>query len=79
MTDPAAAPLNDTKSWYASRTVWGGILAIAVPVAATLLHVNVTDVDTQQIAALLAGAGGLVGGAIAVYGRIKASKTIGIK
>lgn len=76
MTDPATAPLNDTQPWYASKTIWGGVLAIALPLAATLLHVNVTDADTQQIAALLAGAGGLVGGAIAIYGRIKATKTI---
>lgn len=76
MTDPNVAPLNQTRPWYASKAIWGGILAIAVPLAATVLHVSVSDADTQQIAALLAGAGGLVGGALAIYGRIKATRTI---
>ena len=79
MPDPAAAPLNDSQPWYASKAIWGGVLAIVLPLAATLLHVSVSDADTQEIAALLAGAGGLVGGALAIYGRIKATKTIGGK
>lgn len=76
MTDSTQAPLNDSQPWYSSRTIWGSILAIVVPVLAMFLHITVTDADTQQIAALLAGAGGLVGGALAIYGRIKATKTI---
>lgn len=77
MADPAAAPLNDTKSWYASKTVWGGLIATAAPIVAILLHRSAPDAATlDNIASLLAAIGGAVGGLYAIYGRLKAASTI---
>lgn len=68
--------MNDSKPWYASSAVWGGILAAVVPLAALLLHINVNDIDTQTLAAALAAIGGGIGGVIAIVGRIRATKQI---
>lgn len=75
-SNTATTPLI-SKDWYTSRTIWGGILAFVVPPLAMVLHVSVSDTDIQQIASIAAALGGATGGAIAIYGRIKATKAIG--
>lgn len=67
---------EDQKPWYASRAVWGGLIAIAAGIAGALGY-TVSPDDQEQIALIVTSIAGSVGGAIAVYGRIRASKTVG--
>lgn len=66
---------DDNKLWYESKAVWGGIIAIGASAAGALGYV--IDADTQdKIAELIVLGATAIGGIVAVYGRIKASKTI---
>lgn len=69
--------MSDVKSVFESKTIWGGLLAFAAPVIAHFLHISITDVDVQQISETIAGVIGAIGGLIAIYGRIRATKVIG--
>ena len=75
----AMPEMTETKAWYESKTVWGGIIAIIAAILGIFGHQ--IDQETQQflteqsvqIASALAAA---FGGAIAIYGRVKARKVI---
>jgi hypothetical protein len=68
----------DTKPWYTSTTIWGSIIAITAPLIGAIFHVNIST-ESAAIADALAGIGGAIGGLIAVYGRVKATTSIGAK
>ena len=65
----------ESKGWYLSRTVWGGILAIAASVL-NLAGIEISGADQAELAdkmtALMAAAGGIV----AVAGRLAASRRL---
>lgn len=65
----------DIKAWYLSKTVWGGVLAIAASVA-NLAGFDISGAEQAELAdkvtALLAAAGGLV----AVAGRLAARRQL---
>jgi len=65
-------PLDGTKPWWQSRAVWGGIVAAAAGIA-SLFGVDIDQAKATEIAVSLAP---LIGGALAVYGRVRASKPI---
>ena len=67
--------MNGTKVWWQSKTVWGSIIALLAGVA-TLAGVKLDATLQDQLAQLLSGAGEIVGGALAWYGRVKASGAI---
>lgn len=67
--------MNDTKSWLASRTVWGGIVAVLAAVAGLFGLPIDAGTQAQLIETLVAVAGG-VGGLLAIWGRVKADKAI---
>ncbi len=72
----STTPPADTKPWYASTTIWGSVIAIAAPLVAVLFKHSI-DADTQSsLANWLASAGALVGGAIAIWGRLRATTPI---
>jgi len=50
----------DTKAWYASRTVWAGVLAIIAAVLAAVLDVPLVR-DTPHVAESILAAAGVVG------------------
>lgn len=64
-----------TKGWYLSRTVWGGILAVAASVL-NLAGIEISGADQAELAdrvtALMAAAGGIV----AIAGRLAASRRL---
>ncbi len=67
---------DESKPWYTSRAIWGSIIAIVS--SAFLLTGHTVAPEIQSVAAdLLAQAGSVVGGALALYGRLKAEKKIG--
>jgi hypothetical protein len=68
-----------TKPWYASVTIWGSIIAIAAPLAGAVFHHDIDASTQSDLANWLAGAGTLVGGGIAIWGRLRARTTIGPK
>ena len=67
--------MTDFKNWYASKGVWGGIVAL-IAGAAALFGYAVPEAEQAQIASLLAAAGGGAGGLLAIAGRIRAQKRI---
>lgn len=67
--------MYDVKSIFASKTVWGGIIALAAS-AGGIWGYSVSAADQAQLVELIAGVGSAIGGAIAIYGRIVATKKI---
>lgn len=67
---------TDYKSAFASRAVWGGIIAILAS-ALGLWGYSISPDDQARIIDIVVSLGGAVGGAMAIYGRIKATKKIG--
>jgi hypothetical protein len=68
--------MEETKPWYASKTVWGSVVAIA---SAGLMVVGVTISPDMMgpLAEALAALGTAAGSLFALYGRIVATKKIG--
>lgn len=62
----------DPKPWFLSKTVIGGIVAIA----AGLARAAGMEVDDASLGGVLEGAAAIVGGALSIYGRIKAERPI---
>lgn len=65
--------MEEKKPWYLSS----GVIGSASAIIAGALGIWFTGIDKEQIELLLASAGGLVSGIIALIGRIKATKKIG--
>ncbi|MBT3140351.1 hypothetical protein DS909_17695 [Phaeobacter gallaeciensis] len=69
-------PMNEVKSFLASKTIWGAVIAVA-PTALGFLGLNVTGADAaeaaQHVNAIITAAVGL----LVVYGRVKATKAMG--
>ena len=67
--------MEETKKWYMSKSVWGGMIAVAAAVAGAFGFS--IGVEEQSILAESAVAvAGIVGAVVAVVGRVKASKKI---
>jgi hypothetical protein len=67
--------METTKDWYQSKTVWGGLVAIA----AALMKAAGTEISLADQAALIDAAinlAGVVGGILAIYGRLAATASI---
>lgn len=60
--------MNDTMPWWQSRTIWGGLVATVAPLVGLADIGAATDVVTNVVAA--------IGGAVAIYGRMRATKTV---
>lgn len=68
--------MTDIKGFFASKAIWGGIVAFGAGVAA-LLGYAVSEDDQMRLIELVTGAVGVVGAVGAIWGRIVASKKIG--
>jgi len=64
------------KSIWASTTVWGGIVALLAGIAA-IFGVTISEADQSILAEALLGISSALGGIIAIWGRIRATKRIG--
>jgi len=72
-------PINETKPWYTSRTIWGGlatILALVLGFFGYSVDEATKTLIIEQGPALAAGIAGAIGAVLTVWGRLKASKNI---
>lgn len=67
--------MDETKSWYMSKTVWGGLIAVAAGAAGAFGYTVAPDDQAQIVEAIVAIAT-VCGGLLAVFGRVKASKAV---
>lgn len=68
--------MNDTKSIFASKTVWGAVIMVA-PIALQAMGVSLTADETAALGDLIDPIVSLVGFVLTVYGRMSATKAIG--
>ncbi len=68
--------MDDAKALIQSKTFWGAVVALG-GAALTLGHYTLSPADAAQAVDLLSGIAGAVGGLIAIYGRVVATKKIG--
>lgn len=68
--------MDDNKPWYASKGVWGSIMTLAAA-GLTFAGYNLDPNLQGDIVAWGVGLGTAVGGALSLWGRVKASKKIG--
>lgn len=67
--------MNDSQSWYQSRAVLSGIVAVIAGVLG-LLGYSMTPEDQESMITLVSAIGAVLSGSTAVYYRIKATKQI---
>jgi len=68
--------LEDVKILTQSKTFWGAIIALCGS-ALSLWHYTLTPADATQATDLVSGIATAVGGLVAIYGRVVATKKIG--
>lgn len=73
MSDPTLETL--TKPWWQSRTLWGAGVTVASAVAGAAGYGIPADVQGQVVDLLSIG-GSLVGGVLALWGRVKADRAV---
>ena len=66
----------DLKPWYQSKTVWGALISIAAPLLGRA-GLEVGGAEQAEIADALTTLAGTVGGLLALYGRLTATKGVG--
>ena len=67
--------MEDTKKWYMSKSVWGGMIAVTAAVAGAF-GFNIGADEQNILAESAVAVAGIVGAVVAVVGRVKASKKI---
>lgn len=68
--------MEDSKAWYASRGVWGSLVAVGAGIAG-IWGYSITEADQATVVAAVSAIAGSVGGLVALWGRLKASKKVG--
>lgn len=68
--------MSGTTPWYASKTIWGSIIAVGAGIA-TVFGLKLDAPLQDQLGSLLASAGEIAGGLLAFYGRVVASTKLG--
>ena len=67
--------MTETIKWWQSKTILGSIVAVLAGVG-SIVGLNLDASLQSQLVELVIGASSVIGGAIAVYGRMTAKKTI---
>ena len=68
--------MEDVKGMFQSKAIWGGIIAVLAGIAG-LFGVQIDPSLQAEIATQAIAAVSVIGGALAIYGRLKATKSIG--
>lgn len=69
----------ETKKWWQSRAVWGGIIAVisgVIGVFGKQIPAETQEFLSEQAVNIATAIGTVFGGVLAVYGRIRADKLI---
>lgn len=66
----------EMKPWYQSKTVWGALIAIAAPLLGRA-GLELGGPEQAEIAEAMTTLAGTVGGLLALYGRLTATKGVG--
>lgn len=66
---------EENKMWYQSKAIWGSIVAVVATVIALFGYTIPQEQTTELIMQIVT----VIGGLLALYGRIVASKSIGKK
>ncbi|GAD55505.1 hypothetical protein [Limimaricola cinnabarinus] len=67
--------MTDYKSVFASKTVWAGIVVVLATIA-QFFGYEISAADQASIVVILTQAVTLIGGIVAIYGRITATRKI---
>lgn len=67
--------MNETKSWYQSKTVWGSIITL-VSMAAAFAGAPIAAADQQSLITLTTTAAGSLGAIVSLIGRVVAKDRI---
>lgn len=68
--------MNEKKAWFLSKTVIGGVSALAIGIAG-LVGIDLSAESGIDMEAVLTAAATAIAGILAVYGRVTATKKIG--
>ena len=68
--------ITEYRSAFASKGVWGGLVALAAGLLA-MSGYTISPADQVQLVNLVAGIISAIGGILAIIGRIRATKRIG--
>ncbi len=69
--------MEQMKPWFQSTGMWGAALALGCPIIERVAHVTISQADIAMAVDSLTQMGTLVGGVMALVGRIKATHKIG--
>lgn len=64
------------KKWYKSKGVWGGIVAVVAGMAGQFFGVDIGEDTQDKLASQIPAAIGVVGGLVAIIGRIVAQDKV---
>lgn len=67
--------MTGTKPWYASKTVWGSLVAIVAAVLG-LWDVDISSADQSRAVEMIVQLIGALGGLIALVGRFAATRRL---
>jgi hypothetical protein len=67
--------MSPTKPWYTSLTVWGAVVSL-IASGLSLLDVHLDETLRAELAEWLLSLATLVGGAAALYGRLRATRRL---
>lgn len=67
--------MTETKKWYESSGIWGAVATVVVGALSALGYA--TEGLAENVEAVITSAAAAVTGAIALRGRLKATKKIG--
>lgn len=65
----------ETKKWYESKTMWAGLAVFGAGVAG-MFGYSFGEADQSNLVELVTSAIGIGGGLLALYGRVKATKSV---
>jgi hypothetical protein len=68
--------MDEVKSIFLSRTFWGALASVAAGLLA-LFGYELGAADREGLVEAVSGLGATLGGLVAIWGRVKASKRIG--
>lgn len=69
--------MNDSKAWWQSKGVWGGLVAFAAAVIGPLVGVSLDAIEQGEAVDIIVAATGIGGSVLAFIGRIRAKAKIG--